>query len=113
VSSLPPEIATAIERAVEKGISRGLEKQGCICGLAEEMGHFAGMLKDIGGGGEDGHSKGIEVVRDHVKFLTALRVKFDNLSTAVGKYILIALVGGFVALIVMGFKVWLKKSGGG
>ncbi|WP_027179460.1 hypothetical protein [Maridesulfovibrio bastinii] len=72
-SRLSKEIADAVAAGISKGVACALENGACSCRLdgeaAREVGHFMGMVRDIGGGE---HSKGIERMREHHKAVGAM-----------------------------------------
>jgi predicted alpha-1,6-mannanase (GH76 family) len=84
------------------------------CGLsaenARELPHLLGCIKDIGGGGDDGLSKGIEVFRKNQAF----NMKWRSVCEQTGAYILGAIilsVCGVAGLIIgTGFWGWLKAG---
>lgn len=68
-SQLDPQLRKEITAAVAEGIAIGLQQTGNgSCKLEPEavkaVGHFIGMVRDIGDGE---HAKGIEKMRDHHK----------------------------------------------
>lgn len=65
------EIAAAVAKGVSEGVIAALQETGnCSCDLApaaaKEVGHFMGMVKDLGDGE---HAKGIERMREHHKVM--------------------------------------------
>ncbi|WP_320169926.1 hypothetical protein [Maridesulfovibrio sp.] len=68
-SVLNPQLRKEITAAVAEGIAIGLQQTGnAFCCLepdaAKAVGHFMGMVRDIGDGE---HAKGIEKMREHHK----------------------------------------------
>lgn len=113
-SSLTAKDRADISDAVAEGVKQGIETastSGCACNLSDdarkEMGHYFGMVKDVGGGD---YSAGVEVLRENHKLLA----KFRATSQKVGGVIVMSICAAVIGGIGWGIKVvWSVMLGSG
>ena len=74
---------------------------------AHELGHFTGMLKDLGDGRFAG---GIEAMRENHKWMLAQRRRGQKLSTAFLIIVMTSAAGGLFAALWLGIKALLTKG---
>ena len=87
----------------------------CACDLDKEataeMGHLMGMVRDLGQGDT---AKGVESMRDSLKFVPALMGLRNRLGTWVLSAAIVVVTGGLLTLIWQGFWQGLTlRLGGG
>ena len=68
---------------------------------AEEVGHFFGMVEDIG---EGDIRKGIEAVREHHKFIKSMSSVRNKIGTVIITLITLTVGGSILAFIWKGIK---------
>ena len=103
-----------ISRAVAEGVRAGIEAataagSGCILSedARNEVGHFFGMVKDVGGGD---YGSGIETMRENQK----LMAKFRQTSQKIGGAMVMAVCAAVFAVIAWGAKIlWSAAIAGG
>lgn len=91
-------------------ITQLLRNNLCACGLDSEeqkrLGHFMGMIRDIGDGSQD---KGIENMRVGFAALNRMRHVGEKVGVAIVILIVTALGSGFITAIWLGIKEMAKK----
>ena len=105
-------IDAVAEAAAAAAVARYISKM--PCGLtpesAKELPHLMGCFKDMGGGSDDGVSRGIEVFRKNQAF----NQKWRRACEHTGSVVLMTIVVGACALAALitghGFWVWLKSG---
>jgi hypothetical protein len=103
------------------------------CGLSEkavpELSHFMGCIKDVGGGGEDGYGRGIELFRssmrtirkieilltddaiqEDMRFVRRWRTARDKTGNIVLGVVVVAVVGVVLKITDSGFWRWIKAG---
>lgn len=93
----------AIMEAVTDGVKDALEKHH-LCRytvLPEDMGHIAGMIRDVGGGS---FAAGVEILRSNHKFLLRFKAGVDRVSDYVTKAVVTIIIGALAALLWIGLK---------
>ena len=108
------DIEKIIIAAVREAVKEELKSSpACMCNLGpnaqRELGHFMGMVKDVGNGD---HSRGVEVLRDNHRMLTRLRAKVDRMSQGIAWLIIASGVGGVLWLVSEGCKAAIKSIKG-
>ena len=82
----------------------------CICGLSDEaqreLSHLMGMCSDLGDGK---HAKGIEQIREAIKFSVRWRLASEKVGSAVLLFIFLTITGGIFMLLREGFRWWVKQ----
>jgi hypothetical protein len=113
-------VARAIEREVPRAVRIGINAalQDHLCRFpvtdeqAQEVAHIFGMASDIGGGGPEGLSKGVERMRDNHKWLFQVRARWHKAMDILLVTILTALGGGVIAAIWAGIKTLVAGGQG-
>ena len=86
-------------------------KSGCVCGLSHEaqgeMGHFMGMVRDVGGGS---HSKGIEVLRENLSFFMRYKRRGEKIGLAIVTLFTVSMVSGFIYIVKKGLSIVLMEK---
>lgn len=73
---------------------------------APELRHLLGVLVDLG---EGDMRKGIEVVRDHGKFVDGLMKTKNKMTAIIATSIIVSLVASFLALLGFAVKEAIKQ----
>ena len=103
--ALSPEDKIEIAKIFRTEINRG-----CVCGISSDtqskmatfMGHFIGMAEDLGDGDR---AKGIEIMREDMRFIGRIRKRGEKIGGAVILSIVIGITGAIIGLIGLGAKV--------
>ena len=74
--------------------------------VAKEMGHFFGMIKDVGDGDL---GRGIESVREGVKFINKLQATRQKIADWISRSVIVTAIAAVLALLGLGIKVALGK----
>ena len=86
-------------------------KAGCICGLSHdaqgEMGHFMGMVRDVGDGS---HSKGIEILRENLSFFMRYKRRGEKIGLAIVTLFTVSMVSGFIYIVKKGLSIVLMEK---
>lgn len=109
--------ATEIESVISNAIERALAKKHleCACGLSteaqHELSHLMGVVKYIGGEGQDGYAKGVEMIRDNNKFIMRLRNTCEKTGSLVLCAVVVGTLGIAAAIGGAGWWAWIKRGG--
>lgn len=99
-----------ITTAIDKKLDEKLDGR-CACNLTkedrDEMGHFVGRLRDLGGGNLN---VGIEVFSRVVQIIDKRRRMGEKIGGNIAVLLFVSAAGGMLTLVVMGFIAWIKKS---
>lgn len=102
-------VADVLAEAVEQHLERFTTP--CSCGLDREatmqMGHLMGMVRDLGHGDT---AKGVEGMRESLKFVPRLMAMRDRIGTWVLSAAIAILTGGLLTLLWQGLTL---RLGGG
>jgi len=83
---------------------------GCLCGLShetqEEVGHFFGRIKDLGGGNLN---KGVEIFSKAVEMVARHRRLGEKIGGAVAVFVFLTFTGGALTVFGAGIIQWIKK----
>jgi len=102
-----------ITRAVEKALTkRNIE---CACGLSteaqHELAHFMGVVKHIGGEGQEGYAKGVVIIRENNRFVMKWRAACEKTGSIVLCAILAGIIGIAATIGGAGWWAWIKRGG--
>jgi len=93
-----------LKRVVKAAIKEEM-RESCMCGLTHdaqlEMGHFMGMVRDVGNGS---HSAGVEVIREDLKFLSRYKKRGEKIGLVIVTFICLSLAGGVVFVFRKGIE---------
>lgn len=96
------ELAMVVQEAVALAISK---HNPCACGLTPqvqaEVGHFFGMVRDVGAGDI---CNGVEIMRDNASFIKCVRGGVNKLSWVVASVIVAGVIAFMGGLVWIGFK---------
>lgn len=70
----------------------------------KQLEHCGGMMRDLGGGGKDGMSVGIEIIRDNHKWLQQQRERGSKIQTAFFIAIAMSMTAGTFTALWLGVK---------
>jgi uncharacterized protein YlaN (UPF0358 family) len=100
-----------IKRIVKEAIKESLEER-CLTQcpvtpeMANNMGHFFGMIKDVGDGDT---RKGVEEVREGMRLIRCYKKIQKNISAWVSKTIVVTILSAFLFLLWIGFRQVLGR----
>ena len=81
----------------------------CRCGLSpetqDEVGHFFGRLKDLGGGNLN---VGIECFSDAVATVASWRARGEKIGGALMVFLCLTIAGGALTIFALGIKSWWR-----
>lgn len=111
VDMTPEQLEQIVTAAVERAM-KGKEIS-CACGLSpeaqRELGHFMGVVRYLGGEGNEGYAKGAEVFRKNNDFVAQWRAACEKTGSIILRVIVIACLGGAGTLGFLGIREWIKK----
>lgn len=111
------EMEAIVSNAIEKAIEKAMAKKHieCACGLSDEeqhrLAHFMGVIKHIGGEGQDGYAKGIETFRENSRFVMKWRTACEKTGSIVLCAILAGIIGIAATIGGAGWWAWIKRGG--
>lgn len=102
MSAFTPDQARELKQVFKDSLNEVFRETECtICPISkesrEEMGHFMGMVRDIG---EDNLNKGIETIRENHKFVRKLNSASNKIGMIVLTFLIITVCGGIVTAVV-------------
>jgi len=109
--------ATEIENIISNAIERALAKKHleCACGLSNEaqheLAHFMGVVKHIGGEGQEGYAKGVEIIRENNRFVMKWRAACEKTGSIILCVIVAGVIGIVAAIGSAGWWAWIKRGG--
>lgn len=106
--ALTEEDRSEIARIIRSELNRG-----CVCGISADtqakmgafMGHFIGMAEDLGNGNQ---AKGIEIMREALKFIGRIRKRGEKIGGALFVFIFISAAGALLWILGLGAKMALR-----
>jgi len=112
VDMTPEQLEQIVTAAVEKAM-KGKEIS-CACGLSpeaqRELGHFMGVLKNMGGEGAEGYAKGAEVFRENNRFIMRWRHACERTGGIILMAIVLGACGVGASIAGMGFWEWIGRG---
>jgi len=111
----PEELKDLIKNATTQAVEETMKKHEivCACGLSpeaqRELGHFMGVVRYLGGEGNEGYAKGAEVFRKNNDFVAQWRAACEKTGSIILRVIVIGCLGGAGTLGFLGIREWIKK----
>jgi len=104
------EFEAMLTRAVEKAFVKQ-----CACGLSteaqHELAHFMGVVKHIGGEGQEGYAKGVEIIRENNRFVMKWRAACEKTGSIILCVIVAGVIGIVAAIGSAGWWTWIRRGG--
>lgn len=99
-------IIVAVEKALEK------KEVSCACNLPpearRELGHFMGVLRNMGGEGSEGYPRGIEIFRENHQFVQRCQRVCERTGSLIWGALILGILGILGTITTKGFVAWLK-----
>lgn len=105
-------VSDEIKQAMKEAVAEALAEQTCAlnCPLtsdaAESLGHFFGMLRDVGNGDV---RAGIETIRSNMSFVGTMKQSRQKISEWIAKTAIVTIIAGVITLVTLGIKAALNK----
>ena len=102
------EIRDAVRSAVKEALSEtcGVVKCPVIPEIAQSIGHFFGMVKDVGDGD---HRRGVEEIRDCMRMAKSYRGLQKNIGVWLSRTAVVSIFAAVLLMIWQGFKQFINK----
>jgi len=103
------DIKRLVKEAVKEALSDGCPVRSCpiTAEAGKEIGHFFGMIKDVGGGNM---SKGVEELRGALRETKNFRDFWNNVTLWVSRSIIVTIIGAIFALLFFGIKFFIEQQ---
>jgi hypothetical protein len=99
-----------IERIIKNTMQASMADHPVKCPIPSEwatsLGHFSGMVQDVGKGDM---RQGVENIRIYFKAIDGFLNTRDRMREWIAKTVVVTIAASFLAMIALGIKAWFEK----